>query len=355
MPTERRVERGIFETATGWRIYVKHLGVLHAKRLPATWSLVKVRKAREDFAAALRREHGAKQKRSPGTLAEDIDRYLAAVASMPSIRTRRYDLGLWRAIFGARRRHTITRPEIDAVLHRWINDGTASATVRHRRSALMHLWHNLDGRDAPNPVRGSFAPADSEIEPRGLPYGLVTAILRRMRPSKTRARLAVIAWTGLAHSQVMRLRPEDVDWDRPLVYVRRRHKGKGSPAFAKPLTDEGLAALQVFARCNAWGRFSTCSAYKSFKLAAGKMWLLVGPGGIRPYDLRHSYGTAVYLASRDIRATQAAMGHGKLETTLRYTIGAVDANLTRAIGAFGNSTSGARFSEKVTGAVPTSD
>ena len=54
------------------------------------------------------------------------------------------------------------------------------------------------------------------------------------------------------------------------------------------------------------------------------------PSGVRPYDLRHSYGTAMYRLTGDEHAVQQLLGHAKIEMTHRYTLGGVDARLRAA-------------------------
>lgn len=51
---------------------------------------------------------------------------------------------------------------------------------------------------------------------------------------------------------------------------------------------------------------------------------------VRPYDLRHSYGTAVYRATNDIRAAQNLLRNKTLAVTMRYTLAAVDAQAQAA-------------------------
>ena len=58
------------------------------------------------------------------------------------------------------------------------------------------------------------------------------------------------------------------------------------------------------------------------------------PSGVRPYDLRHSYGTAMYRLTGDEHAVQQLLGHAKIEMTHRYTLGGVDARLRAAVAAF---------------------
>jgi integrase len=53
---------------------------------------------------------------------------------------------------------------------------------------------------------------------------------------------------------------------------------------------------------------------------------------LKPYDLRHSFGTRVYQASGDLHATGRLMGHRDSKTTERYIGAAVDPRLAAAIG-----------------------
>lgn len=136
-----------------------------------------------------------------------------------------------------------------------------------------------------------------------------------------------------------------------------RKKGAGTSARAVPLTNEAVEALREFIACNAFGPFSHSSLWKTFSLARDaalekypkdRAHLL----GLRPYDLRHSFGTALYTATGDIRATQLLMGHSRVEMTHRYTLGAVDQRLAGAIAAFdaaGGNPGGNFSGSKVTG------
>jgi integrase len=260
---------------------------------------------------------------------------------MPTFRERQAHIDLWVREFGPRRRDSIRTSEIDAVLSRWLTEGLAASTVKHRRGALLHLWNRLDGPDAPNPVRRSIIPAEPEPEPRGLPYEVVEQILGAMPDrgqclrgkardviSKTKARLALMAYTGLPPASIMRLRPSDVRWDAAAVFVLGRRKGRGTKGRMMPLTTRGLQALRDFSEADCWGRFSTSSVWQSFQRACRQ----VGLSGLRPYDLRHSFGTAVYAATGDERAAQQLLGHASRATTDRYTLAAVPERLKVAVG-----------------------
>lgn len=349
MSAETRVERGIYRGANDhWRIYVRVAGRLVSRRFPPAWTLTRVRRARQDLAVKLRdaaERREAPDRPDPGTFAQDAALYLKTVRSMPTFKGRSHDIALWVEVFGPRRRETIRSIEIDAVLERWLADGYAGSTVKGRRTALMHLWSRLDGKGAPNPVKSSLRPREAEVEARDLPYSMIRLLLRLVPvTSKTRARLEVMAFTGLAPRQVAHIERTDIDLDKAVLWVRARKKGRGAKGFAKPLTDDGILALRRFAALEAFGPYSASSAYKTFQRAArGKLAL----GGLKPYDLRHSYITQLYDASGDIAATQAVAGHRSVTTTMRYAMRAVDTRATLAAAALG---ARLKLPDRVTGA-----
>ena len=93
---------------------------------------------------------------------------------------------------------------------------------------------------------------------------------------------------------------------------------------------EGLAAFQQFAALDCWGSFSNSSLRQTFLRACQK----VGLTGVRPYDLRHSFGTAMYALTGDVRATGELLMHSSRKTTDRYTIGGVPQRLRLAVSEF---------------------
>ena len=229
------------------------------KRFPPSTPLRDIKAWRDEARVRLRSGSGTAAR---STFANDAARYLLSVRAIPTFTERRRHVELWIAGFGHRRRDTITTADIDEVLSRWLTDGLAASTVKHRRTALLHLWHRLDGKDAATPVRRSFVPA----EPRGLPYSLVQELLDAMpeqgqgvkgrtrdAASKTKARLTLMAYTGLPPCTIKRLRPRDVRWDAGVVFIQGRRKGKGTRGQTIPLTSAGLEALRRFDELDCWG------------------------------------------------------------------------------------------------------
>ena len=141
--------------------------------------------------------------------------------------------------------------------------------------AFSSLYRALDGRKAYNPTAGIERPAEPKPSANAVSLEAVVKVLtalearaaRHNRGWKTLARCRVIALTGMRHSQVGRLKREDIwlDHDPPLVIVSQPGKD-GNPHW-KPLIAEAVEAFHLFMDRDAFGEFSASSVYKSWKLA----------------------------------------------------------------------------------------
>ncbi len=272
----RRIALGVYRDQWGLSATVKVDDTQREKRFPIGTSLRTVRDWQNAMRVALR---VAVPRRPRGNLKTDAARYLEGVTAMPSFRERERNIGFWVEEFGERRRDSIGTDEIARILQRWERDGYAASTLNHRRGALMHLWRTLDGKKAANPVADIPRYREPRPEPRGLSWDEVDGILAVMpdrgqpragKPlddaSKTKARLAVMAFTGLTQSQLKKLRPEDVSWRESAVRAPARHKGQGASSQVLPVTRRGLEALAQFAELDCWGHFSNPSLNKRVPL-----------------------------------------------------------------------------------------
>ena len=252
-----RIARGIYRDRWGLSATVKVDGKQREQRFPKDTGLRKIREWRDQIRVALR---AAAPRQPRNSFKVDADHYLAIVQGMPSYNERKRNINDWVAEFGPRRRDSITTEEIWAVLQRREQEGYAASTLNHLRGALMHLWTRLDGKDAANPVARIPRYREPDLEPRSLSWDDVDRILEVMpdrgqplagRPlgdaSKTKARLAVMAFTGLTQQQLKQLRPEDVFWRDSAIRAPARHKGRGASAQVLPVTRRGLQALLRFA------------------------------------------------------------------------------------------------------------
>ena len=319
-------EPGIRRDARGRiQAYVRAGEQLRFRRFPVDTPLETVRRWRLDTRAALRLT-----KRSAGTLAADIEPFLRQIADRPRlVAERRQQLEWWAARLGHLRRDAVAPGDVRAALAE-LRRTHAASTCNHYRQALFSLYLALDGRDAPNPVRDVKPFTSPPPEARGLSYDVVQRILAAMsdqgsamvkgKPraaaSAAKVRCRVLAFTGLRPGELMRYRPEH--WNRAtktlVVYT-----GKGGRTRTIPLNAPAAEALADLEAVGAIGPFSTSTVHRAFVRAAAR----IGIHGVRPYDLRHSYGTALYSVAGDTRLVKDVLGHSDTRMTERYTLGHV--------------------------------
>lgn len=178
---------------------------------------------------------------------------------------------------------------------------------------------------APNPVRGIKKFREPDPQPRGYTYRAIRKILAAVQNDAARARLTVMAYTGLPPAQIGRIAPEHVEWRAGKVWVQGRQKGRGTVGRLYPLTADGLAALEQLRDAEAWGSFPS-GLDKVFRTACKAAGETIG----RPYDLRHSFATATYQVS-DERAAMEFLDHRDPRTTRRYILGAIPTHIAAAL------------------------
>lgn len=321
-----RFPRGMTRTPKGWRITVIAKGQPYQKRFPPSTPQATV----EAELLKARQRWGAGRQIPDGTLADDVRRYLTDYfAGRPGLEERTRHLDLWIAALGKSTiRATITRDDLARTLNGWRAAGLAADTCNKRRTALLALYHALDGKGGSNPVREipKFRPPDPL--PRGLAYDRIAKALKALPLCKTRARLAVLAYTGMRAGQLMKLTPEHWDHRRHVLTVPGTTKGRGTKPYVIPLSPLATEALKDFDTLDAWGSFTCAPMARMWKKGAAKAKL---PPDSVPYDLRHSFGTAIYRATGNLKAAKDLLGHSSLRVTERYTLAAVPKHKVDAV------------------------
>jgi integrase len=336
-------ERGIRIGPYCIHAYIRIAGKLRHKRYPLDTSLLVVRQWREQQRA--KAILGLPEDTSDAkTLAEDCATYLEAVAGMPTIADRTYQIQAWRDALGpTRRRASVTSVEIRQQLESWRVDGKqptkrnahpgglSPASLNLRRTALMHLWAVLDGRSAINPVKD--VPRFREVTP---PLRLpsiaeaeraIAAVGHPKKKSQSRARLSVLLWTGWPAAKLTRVTPRHVDLNQARAFVKGRRKGEGTRDRWLPLLPQAVKALKELKRVKAWGAFSNSSLHSA--LQRGCVKAKVTP--FRTYDLRHVFLSEVALATKDDRVVAELAMHADIRMTRRYTESTVDPRLTAGL------------------------
>ncbi|HSG07059.1 MAG TPA: tyrosine-type recombinase/integrase [Longimicrobiales bacterium] len=148
--------------------------------------------------------------------------------------------------------------------------------------------------------------------------------LAAVRNPKHVAILAVAYSAGLRVSEVVRLRPEDLDRERGLLQVRG---GKGRKDRHTLLSETALALVDAYldgAPPGRWlfpgarpGRPLTARTVQKVTARARERAGITKP--LTPHVLRHSFATHLLESGTDVRIIQELLGHTSVRTTEIYT------------------------------------
>ncbi len=159
----------------------------------------------------------------------------------------------------------------------------------------------------------------SSIDPTEIPYG-----------ARDRAMLEMLYGSGLRVSELVTLRPEQIDWDEGYLRVT----GKGRKTRFVPLGGVAARALREYllhARpvLQHEGRRTQALflSNRGRELSRDRIWQIIKkrakdagiPENVYPHIMRHSFATHLLENGADLRVIQDMLGHADLATTQIYT------------------------------------
>jgi len=230
----------------------------------------------------------------------------------------------------------VTRPGLEAFVQELATGGSPRSVAR-RVAAVRGLFRflTLEGDLPANPADDLHPPRAWQTLPRYLSLEEVDRLIEAPdvstpRGIRDRAMLELLYATGLRVSELLGLRPADVNLQGGLVTC----VGKGSRQRVVPLGD----------RAAEWvGRYETAArpvllaarrcpwlfvnANRGSALTRTGFWRLVKAYGnaaditvhLSPHVIRHSFATHLLERGADLRAIQTLLGHADLSTTQIYT------------------------------------
>jgi integrase/recombinase XerC len=234
----------------------------------------------------------------------------AAGRPATTLRTRRQQLQQLAQASAALHPWAVTEDDLMTYLgaQRW------AAETRHaHRSAIrgFYAWALHRRFVAADPARDLPAVRRTPPRARPLPENHAAAALADA-DERTALMIRLAGEHGLRRGEIAQVHSRDVMHDL-LGYSLQVH-GKGGRVRFVPLSDDVAGAVldargyafpgQIDGHLSPWW--------------VGKLVQRVLPKGWTTHTLRHRFATKVYADSRDVFATQAALGHASPATTLRY-------------------------------------
>lgn len=256
------------------------------------------------------------------------------------------------------------KPEIEAFLtYLAVERKVAAATQNQARSALLFLYKELLAIDLP--WLNDVAPAK---KPKKMPVVLTEQEVQRLLaklPESWSLLGKLLYGTGMRLLEVLRLRVQDLDFERCEVMVREGKGGKDRVTMLPHTLVQPLQQQLTFVRrlhtrdlADGYGEVWISESLARKYPKAGREWrwqyvfpsarLSVDPASgitrrhhldekglqrairqaaddvgltkrVSPHTLRHSFATHLLQAGYDIRTVQELLGHKDVQTTMIYT------------------------------------
>jgi len=208
------------------------------------------------------------------------------------------------------------------LLHRLANDRVGHATLKVNVAALRFFYANTLGR--PDVAAMILYPKVKSALPDILSGTEVRSLLGAMQHPKYRAIIMTTYGAGLRISETCHLRVADIDSGRMVLHIRG---GKGGRDRIVPLSPSVLWTLRSYWKTVRPGMDFLFPGKEpgqpiSFDAVRHHLQEAAIQAGLQkrvtPHVLRHSFATHLLELGTDIRVIQTLLGHGSLQSTLRY-------------------------------------
>jgi integrase/recombinase XerD len=271
-------------------------------------------------------------------LIEKYINYLAVEKGLAHNTLESYERDLHKYLFFMRSKDPddIARQDVTLFLAQLLSGGMSSPSIARCLSAVrgFHKYLITDSLSQTDPTEYLESPHGWQRLPKTLSNADVETLLRQPDPAtliglRDKAMLELLYATGLRVSELIGLRPGDINLERGFLIVL----GKGSKERAVPIGESAIIHLQAYlerARMLLLGNKSSEYVFISSKhrgITRQMFWERIKyyarKAGIRqhvsPHTLRHSFATHLLDNGADLRAVQAMLGHSDISTTQIYT------------------------------------
>jgi integrase/recombinase XerD len=232
----------------------------------------------------------------------------------------------------------LSRQQLEELVRQLMSEGRSPRSVARAIACYRGFYRflTIDKRITSNPADQLRAPRSWKALPRHLSVAEVDRLLEQPdvstpRGLRDRALIELLYATGLRVSELVSLRPADVNLDASFLTCT----GKGDKQRVVPMGDEAAAWVRRYLREGRpvlMGRRNSARLFVNARgggpgLTRVGFWKILkgyGRGAgvtatLSPHMLRHSFATHLLERGADLRAIQMMLGHADLSTTQIYT------------------------------------
>jgi len=185
-------------------------------------------------------------------------------------------------------------------------------------SSIRFAYSTLLGKD---PTISIKRPKKENKIPSVLTKSEVMKLFNSTPNKKSRLILQLLYSAGLRVSEVVNLKPTDLDFNENIGWIR---KGKGKKDRMFILSNSLSKKLQKFVRKNPDWNFlfskeKPLTARNIQKIVQNSVKRAGINKSVHPHTLRHSFATHLLDSGVDLRKIQVLLGHSSISTTQIYT------------------------------------
>ncbi len=217
----------------------------------------------------------------------------------------------------------LSKQDILDYMKQRIDQGTLSESYQNLIiNAIKFYYEQVEGQ--PRTVYQLPRPKRPDILPKVLSKEEMKSIITQTTNPKHRCMIMLLYGGGLRLSEVLSLRPEDINFERMVIHVIGGKGKKSRDVTLSPWLSEllsthlgaGKEPIWLFEGEKKHEPYSPRSLQQVVKQAALRAGIT---RAVTPHMLRHSYATHLLEAGTDIRYIQDALGHASIKTTEIYT------------------------------------
>lgn len=195
----------------------------------------------------------------------------------------------------------------------------STAATYHSYLRAWFKWLVLEEHRIDDPMLKLGTPKYPDRVPRPVADDSLVTLLKTRMHHRTRVMILLASLAGLRVSEIAKVRGEDFDLDKRVMYVN----GKGKKRHAQPLHPLVIQAALAMPQRGWWFPGMRNRAHlnvrgKSVSMIISNAMRRAGIPGT-PHSLRHWFGSTLLDEGVDLRTIQELLRHASLATTAIYT------------------------------------